>query len=89
MSEIIVHVSSPYAISGPTWHRALLLPLHRVWPRAWTVTSIVIIIIVVVVSITVECVLGLVRTNHIVVDAMITAFETLLVIGCNRETLAK
>jgi len=52
------------------------------------VTSII-IIIVVVVSVTVECVLGLVLTNYIIVDAMITAFETLLVIGCNKETSAK
>jgi len=57
------------------------------WSRTWTVTSIVIIIIVV--SITVECVLGFVLTDYIVVDAMIVAFETLLVIGCNKETSTK
>lgn len=50
---------------------------------------VVIIIIIIVVSITVECMLGLVLTNYIVVDAVVTAFETLLVIGCNRETSAK
>lgn len=50
---------------------------------------VVVIIIIIVVSVTVECMLGLVLTNYIVVDAVITAFETLLVIGCNRETSAK
>lgn len=86
MSEIFMHVSSPYTISGPTLHRTMLLPLHWIWPRAWTVTSIVVvIIIIVVISITVKCMLGFVLTNYIVVDAMITAFETLLVIGCNSE----
>lgn len=48
-------------------------------------TSIV-IIIVVVVSITVECMLSLILTNYIIIDAMIIAFKTLLVIGCNRES---
>lgn len=61
------------------------------WPRTWTVTSIVIIIIVVVVvvSITVERVLGLVLTNYIVVDAVITPFEILLMIGCNKRNIGK
>lgn len=87
ISEIIVYVSSPYTISGSTLHCALFFPLHRMWPRAWTVTSIVIIVIVI--SITVECVLDFILTDYIVVDAMIVAFETLLVIGCNKETSIK
>ena len=84
ISEIIVYISSPYTISSSTLHCALFFPLYRMWPRAWTVTSIVIIIIIVV-SITVECVLGFVLTDYIVVNAMIIAFETLLVIGFNKK----
>lgn len=81
MSEIIVHVSSPYTIPGTALHRALLLPLYRVWPRAWTVTSIVVIIVA---SITMERVLGLILTSYIIVYA-ITAFVALLVIRCKER----
>lgn len=48
-------------------------------------TSIVVIVVVIVASITMECMLGLILTGYIVVNAMMNTFEALLMIRCKEK----
>jgi hypothetical protein len=50
------------------------------------VTSIV-IIVVIIASITVECMLSFVLTGYVVVDSMVTTFESLLVVHCKEKNI--